>query len=306
MVARYSPDHPDIKRAEREIEGLEAELGGVDMSGSVQRAEQLDALRSELATLRKQYSDDHPDVINVQRQITLLENTPAETATSTRKNASSGQKRLPTNPEYIDLQTQLAGVDVKVQGLLLEKQRLEAKQAEYEKRLLKTPQIESQYRALRRDLANTVERYQDIQGKLSEAEIAQSLEEDSKGERFEIIEPPFRPVEPISPNRPVIIILSAVLALVCGIGFALIIEGLYDVVRSSRSLTISMGAAPLAVIPYLESDAELSRRKRHLAARLATAAGAVVLALSLLHFFWTPLDVLWYKALRKADVVINT
>jgi hypothetical protein len=30
------------------------------------------------------------------------------------------------------------------------------------------------------------------------------------------------------------------------------------------------------------------------------------MAIAMLHYFWTPLDVLWYKALRKADVVINT
>ena len=40
--------------------------------------------------------------------------------------------------------------------------------------------------------------------------------------------------------------------------------------------------------------------------RAVAAVGAVVLLIAALHVFWTPLDVLWYKALRKADVVINT
>jgi hypothetical protein len=50
----------------------------------------------------------------------------------------------------------------------------------------------------------------------------------------------------------------------------------------------------------------MSKRKRRLATRAAAAVGAVVLVIVALHVFWTPLDVLWYKALRKADVVINT
>ena len=50
----------------------------------------------------------------------------------------------------------------------------------------------------------------------------------------------------------------------------------------------------------------MSRRKRRLATRAVAAVGAVVLLIAALHVFWTPLDVLWYKALRKADVVINT
>ncbi len=304
MVARYSADHPDVQRVEREIRALEIEVGDTDTSAPAERARQLELLQAELAMLRQQYSEDHPDVVNVERQIEVLKATPVKVVANNQ--TTSGSRLPPTNPEYIDLQTQLAGADVKKAGLLLEKERLEAKQAEYEKRLLKTPQIESQYRALRRDLMNTVERYQEIQGKQSQANIAQSLEEASKGERFEIIEQPVRPTEPISPNRPAIMILSALLALGSGIGFALVVENLNGVVGGSRSLAVALGAAPLASIPYLESDGEASRRKRQLWTRVGAGVGAVILLLSLLHVFWTPLDVLWYKALRKADIVLNT
>jgi len=60
------------------------------------------------------------------------------------------------------------------------------------------------------------------------------------------------------------------------------------------------------MIPYLPNDAEVSRHRRRLATRAVAAVGAVILIIVALHVFWTPLDVLWYKALRKADVVINT
>ena len=138
------------------------------------------------------------------------------------------------------------------------------------------------------------------------ASIAQELEKDSKGERFEIVEPPIRPEEPVSPNRPAILFLSLVLALGSGGGFAALAESLDDSVRGSKSVAMALGAAPLAAIPYLENEREVSRRKRRLATRAVAAVGAVVLLIAALHVFWTPLDVLWYKALRKADVVINT
>ena len=110
----------------------------------------------------------------------------------------------------------------------------------------------------------------------------------------------------MSPNRPAILFLSLVLALGSGVGFAAVAESLDDSVRGSKSVALALGAAPLAAIPYLENDNEVSRRKRRLAARAVAAVGAVVLLIAALHVFWTPLDVLWYKALRKADVVINT
>jgi hypothetical protein len=71
------------------------------------------------------------------------------------------------------------------------------------------------------------------------------------------------------------------------------------------SLTLRL-SAPLAVIPYLKNDVETTRHKRHIAARAAAVVAAIVLAIALIHFFMTPLDVLWYKALRMADIAINT
>jgi len=155
-------------------------------------------------------------------------------------------------------------------------------------------------------LQNNTVRYQEIRAKQLQAQIAQELEKDSKGERFEIIEPPILPQEPVSPNRPAILFLSFVLALGCGIGYAAVAESLDDAVHGGKSLAFTLGAAPLAVIPYLETDTEASRRKRRMATKATAAAAAIVLAIAMLHYFWTPLDVLWYKALRKADVVINT
>jgi hypothetical protein len=141
---------------------------------------------------------------------------------------------------------------------------------------------------------------------LISAEIAQELEKDSKGERFVIIEPPILPEEPVSPNRPAILFLSFVLALGCGIGYAAVGESLDDTVRGSKSLSFAVGSAPLAVIPYLANDTEIRKHRRSVATRVTAAAAAIVLTIAMLHYFWTPLDVLWYKALRKADVVINT
>jgi hypothetical protein len=54
------------------------------------------------------------------------------------------------------------------------------------------------------------------------------------------------------------------------------------------------------------SDTQLKRRKRRTVTQVTAAAAAFILAVAMVHYFWKPLDVLWYKALRKADIVINT
>ena len=302
LLARYSAAHPDVIRAKREIEGLEQETGGVD--SSAEQLKQIEALRGDLATLRKKYADQHPDVVKLERQIKVLEESlPTTPQTSSLASAAADN---PDNPAYIQLTAQIEAAEAEIRSLRLKRQRLKDKLADYEQRLVATPQVEREYRTLARDLQNAIEEYQNVRAKQVSAQIAQQLEQESKGERFVIVEPPIRPEEPVSPNRPAILFLSFILALGCGFGYAAAAENMDDSVHNGKSLAFTLGAAPLAVIPYQITDAEVSRRKRRLATKATAAAAAIILAIAMLHYFWTPLDVLWYKALRKADVVINT
>lgn len=304
LIARYSPDHPDVIRAKREIAGLEQETGQVD--SSAEQLKKIEALRGELGTLLKKYSAEHPDVVKLQRQIHSLEQSITTSNTPVKSSLATSASDNPDNPAYIQIQTQIESADSQIRSLNTKKADLEARLADYEQRLIETPQVEREYRALARDLQNSTAEYDNIHAKLVSAEIAQELEKDSKGERFEIIEPPILPEEPVSPNRPAILFLSFVLALGCGIGYAAIAESLDDAVHGSKSISMTVGTAPLAVIPYMATDTEISRRKRKAATKFTAAAAVVILGIAAIHFFWHPLDVLWYKALRKADTVINT
>jgi len=305
LQARYSPDHPDVIRTKREIEGLEKETGQVD--SSAEQLKQIDTLQGELGTLRKKYSPEHPDVVKLERQIKALKQSVSstESATAPSKLASSAADN-PDNPAYVQIQTQIEAANTQISSLKNKKADLKEKLSEYEKRLTETPQVERKYSFLQRNLQNAVSEYQNIRVKLTSAEIAQELEKDSKGERFVIVDPPILPEEPISPNRPAILFLSFVLALGSGIGYAAVAESLDSSVRGSKGIATATGSPPLAIIPYQETDKEKSQRRNRTSRRAAAAIGAVILAITLLHNFWMPLDVLWYKALRKADVVINT
>jgi len=302
LVSRYSADHPDVIRMRREIESLEKETGAVE--SAAERMQRIEALQTELATLKKRYSDEHPDVVKLQKQIEVLKTTPV--ASTNDSALASAAADNPDNPAYIQLQSQLEAARSEIQSLKNKKQELRDKLNDYEERLVATPQVEREYSELQRNLQNATAKYEELHAKQMEAQIAQALEQESKGERFEIVEPPILPEEPISPNRPAIIFLSFILALGSGIGYAAVAESLDSSVRGSKGIENTTGAPPLAVIPYLESDSEKTRRKNRAIRRAAAAIGAIILAITLLHNFWMPLDVLWYKALRKADVAINT
>ena len=299
LSTRYSPDHPDVIRYKHEIEALQNDTGATDFTGA--KIKQLDALRSELASAEEKYSDEHPDVRRLKKQITALENDLARQTPS----RSSIDSMRPRDPAYVNLETQLAAAESNMRSLKAQRADLVEKLAEYEQRLLLTPQVESEYRALVRKYENASMRFQTIKNKQMTAEVGKELEKERKGEKFTLIEPAFVPEEPVSPNRPAIIFLSLVLALGAGFGSAAVSESMDSAVRGAKGVVAILNTAPLAVIPYLGNAAETSGQKKRRLLIISVAFAGIVIIVLLIHFLHTPLDVLWFRGLRKVDTIVG-
>ena len=300
LASRYSPDHPDVTRIKHEIRALERETGK-DASPDDLRA-QLELLRNELAQAEQTYTQDHPDVKKLQRQVAAIEselNNPPPAATSKAASVNAD------NPAYVSIQTQLAASDSEIRSLKTRRVKTLEKITEYEERLLQTPKIEQEYRMIVRELEQTSVNYQNTKAKQITAEVGQAMEKERKGEKFTLIDPAVLPEEPISPNRPAIIFLSLVLALGAGVGSAAVAESMNTAVRGAKGLVAILNTAPLAVIPYLPNEADTrAQRKKKRIMIIAVLAGIAILLL-LVHFLFSPLDVLWYRGLRKVDTIVG-
>jgi uncharacterized protein YbjT (DUF2867 family) len=150
-----------------------------------------------------------------------------------------------------------------------------------------------------RDLQTTTLKYQEIKGKQMEAELAQNLETERKGERYALIEPPILPDDPVSPNRIAILVLGIILSAISAAAAAGVIEMLDDAVKGKDELAKLFGAAPLACIPYLTITEEIKTVSLRQKLSWVAAAVGVVLVLVLVDFFYKPLDVLWFVLLHK-------
>ncbi|QSA97588.1 GNVR domain-containing protein [Methylococcus sp. EFPC2] len=297
LSSKYSDKHPDVVKMRQEIEALTRETGGGD--SSVDQVKQLTQLRGELASLSDKYAANHPDVIKLNKQIKALEDSIArqETGRKARKVAAA----QPDNPAYITLQAQRDSITQDIAALGKKRLELKAKLADYEKRLSETPDVERQYLSLVRDYENASAKYRELKAKEMEAQIAQQLEKKSKGERFSIIEPPLLPEKPVKPNRLAIAFLGLVLAIASGSGYVLLRETLDKSVRGLKGVVALTGVPPLAVIPLFETDVEVDEQKRRRFVAILVGTGVLVAAVLLVHLLWTPLDVLWFRLLRKLD-----
>jgi uncharacterized protein involved in exopolysaccharide biosynthesis len=299
ISAVYGPDHPDVRRLQREIAALKAETGA---SGKGDTAEQRKKLEADLAALKERYGDDHPDVQRIQRSIAALEASEVKATTAPRVGDTRpvvDPRQMPDNPAYVLLATQLEGTQRELAHLSSVRDDLRAKQRNYDARLLQIPEVEREYSELTRDYANAQTQYREIKTKQMQAEGAVELEKELKAERFSLGEPANLPQRPLRPNRPAIALVGLVASLGSGLGLALVREAFDSSVKGPLELRRIASVPILTAIPYIETRREREgerRRTMMLVGLTSLAAGAFLLGV---HFLLKPLPVLFDAVLRK-------
>jgi uncharacterized protein involved in exopolysaccharide biosynthesis len=294
LRARYSPNHPDVIRAEKELTALRVEVGGGPSASEV--SVKLDQARADLAAARERYSVEHPDVRRLQREVESLQADLDRAVATPRKPIPVED---PDNPAYINLQAQLQAANSEIHSMRDLKVQLRAKLADYEARLIATPQVEKEYRDMLRDYEVTQLKFQEITAKQLEAELAQQLESERKGERLTLIEPPLLPEEPAKPNRLAIAFLGFVLAIAGGLGTGAAAETMDQTVRGRKGVEDILGQQPLAAIPYIETSRDRQRQLSKKSLIWLGLIGGAIIGAFLFHVLIKPLDVTWYILLRK-------
>ena len=294
--ANLAPDHPDILKMKQEIEALEKETGQpreID-----EASKQLLDARATLATASERLGKDHPDVVQARRTIEALEQEVGQLGSVPLRRPML----RPENPAYINLQAQLNSATSSLNALRETRTAVKRRLHDYAARLERTPEMEPDYLFLTRDRDTSGQKYQDIRSRLLEAKVSEGLEIQRKGERFSLIDPPSLPEKPEKPNRSAIVLLGFMLALGGGLGSAAAAESLDHSIRTPEQLTRLTQLSPLAVIPFMPNEQDLSRAVTRRRLLQGAGVGALVTMLALLHVFVVPLDVLWFAALRRFGI----
>ena len=299
--AEYGPKYPDIERVAHEIAGLEATTKNPSDINDLRR--DFDDAKSKLAAVEKRYGPDYPDRARLEREVKSYEQdlaTAAKAAASKKTSASSSPEIDDAdNPAYVEIRAELDTTRDDLTANKARQAKLQSDLDRFQHRVMETPLIQKRYQQLTQDYQVTTATYENLREKLAAAVIGKNLEIDRKGERFTLIEPPLVPEEPASPNRPLVMILGAVLSILLAVGVAALFEALDGTVRDRRDLvSLVAGVAPLAIIP----DIELERPAGQVWMRRAMVAGAglaVMIGGALaVNYFYEPLDVLWFVVLR--------
>ncbi|GJL91739.1 MAG: hypothetical protein DHS20C04_13980 [Hyphococcus sp.] len=251
LRATYRDNYPEIVAKREEIASLKARMAP---SQDITRLrDELSKTEDALTELERAAAPD-PEAIAA-----------AETDVETARNALSERISEETRKGSNDITgVQMEGrIAVIENRIRMQNKRIDetlAQIADLEARIARTPEVERGITALTRDYDNLFSEYQDVLAKRGNAQLAENLEENQQAEKFSILEPALRPDKPSSPDRPKLIFAAIILALGAGGAVALGLEMLQSRIRGRNHLASILDGQPIAVIPYIYSDADKKSR----------------------------------------------
>lgn len=291
LTSQYHTSHPDVVRVERQIKALDPAFTGTPDRQDV--ADELEMTERELEAAQEKYGDSHPDVARLKQKARSLKQQsgsgPAASRPAPEPAAGS------SDPIYITLVGQLNSAQSELGGRVKRYAELQKTLEQLNNAIAQTPQVERGYNQLMREREANLAKYAEVKAKVAQAKLAQTLEEEQKGESFSLIEPPVVPDKPEKGTRMKVFLTGLGGGLLVGLGMVFLADVLDSTVRGHKSLQAVTGIPPMIVIPYIDNDEDLQRRRRRV--KLAQAAGLAFLAsmVLLVHLLVMPLNEIWGK-----------
>jgi len=255
----------------------------------------LKGLRVKLVSLKSRYSDQYPDVIKTKAEIAELEKKLSAPGTG-----PIGDK--PDNPAYINLASQLSGVQSEIDSLRKQVFAFQKRRDEYRRRMQAAPGVEEGYRVLIGERNNLQVKYDDLMKKHMETKVASGMEKGQMGERFTLIDPARMPEKPVRPNIPAILLIGLFLGIGSGVGAASLREYSDQSVRSGEVLTKATGFPVLGSIPEILTPQDIARMKKKRMILIGSILLLIIIGVTVFHFFIMDLDVFWARLMRKLAI----
>jgi polysaccharide biosynthesis transport protein len=274
-----------------------------------QKNEKLVALEREilqlegvLADLRQHYTETYPDVRRVQGKLataqkmreTILE----QEEEATKEPATAPSKRV--DPMY---QREAQQLDLAIERMEAQAKAKEQDAKNYtadiaaadkqirliQSRIESTPVSQQQYADIIRDHEVAKLKYEDLNRKRSQSQIAEDLERRQQGETLEVLDAASLPMTPTEPKRPLIIGAGLGMGLVIGLMLAGAREAKDTSLKNLKDVRAYTQLTILGSVPLLENDLVVRRRKRltWLAWSTACLVGIVVMTGSAFYYYAT-------------------
>lgn len=257
------------------------------------------AMENTLAALRQRYKDTHPDVRQAEAQLEMLRR---RRDTVIKELAQKKPDATPAAPSQEDvrgaqqleaaisrMQAQIQVKDLELAERTKEQKSLNEAINAYNSRIQSSPLMERDYAELSRDYDLAKARYEELNLKKSQSEIATALENRQYGERLEVLESASLPQTPAKPNRLMIVGAGLGIGVMLGVFLTGAREMKDTTLKNLKDARAYTNLPVLGSVPLLENDLVV-RRKRRLAWLAWSAAcilGIIAMSTSIYYYYAT-------------------
>src|SRR5258708_353267 len=219
----------------------------------------LNNLNKNLDELLLRYTDRHPDVLNARRIITELEAQRADERKRLSLELETRRRATPLQggavPVYPQLKLALAEAEAQVAALQTRVSDFERRYAQLRKQAQSVPEREAQFTQLNRDYAIQKQNYEALVARRETALISGEMEAATGVAEFRIIDPPRVSLNPVFPNRKILVPLALLASLCAGIAASYFFSMVYPTFHDKRTLK-TIGQRPvLGAVSLISTNA---------------------------------------------------
>jgi len=282
-----------ISNMERNIRAFENQdpfesVGSATQASPGSLLSELAMRRKKLEELSEKFTPLHPAVVQARWEVQRLEEQIRKLRQSSKntKGVSSPDLQQTTweSAESQRLHAQVAAIDLEIVALKRESANTARTIDQIQSKMERLPQREQEMISLTRDYDNLKTSYSELLKKKLESRISGKLEENQKGEQFQILEPANLPSAPFKPERLKVLGLALLASLVLGAGGSIGLEMMDPTLRGSREFKNFFDLPILASLPVIRDDRFKHRivvRRRAVVGGLVSILGAYVIFLTL-------------------------
>lgn len=252
----------------RQLAGEEPVMLDDEVSGSNPQIDaRINTLKEQLDGLLLKFTDQHPDIVGIKRVIAQLEEQKRAEAKLMKPGLSPSRGK---NNVYQQLTVALAEEEANVASLKARVGEFEARYTQLRSAVDAVPQVEAEFTQLNRDYQINKANYEALLARRESASISEEMESKTAALDFRIIDPPRVPLSPAWPNRPLMITLVLLGAILAGILLAFLVSQIRRTVNDRLTLKDLTGLPLLGTISMVWTPEQKARQRKRLLAYIAS------------------------------------
>ena len=291
---RQSVALAESRRAElqRQLTGEDPFLFGIDPGSAQPSGEsgditfRIQEMEGRLEEMLLRFTEKHPEVIAMKSTIDeLKKRQQEELAKAQAGERSTGlASSLKSNPVYQGIETELKRVEVQLAELRADLSQRTSRVGELQRLVDTVPEVEAELARLNRDYEITRARYLELVERRETAKLSESAEKQGVV-KFQIIDPPAVGLEPVAPNRMLLLMGVLIVGLGVAAGLMYLLNELRPVYQNTRVLSEATGLPVLGAVSRTWMPDQKARERKGVF--VFAGAASLLVAMCLIFVMWS-------------------